>query len=32
MRFNNPDLCDVRVIAAMAGDGRIKVELFVKRQ
>jgi hypothetical protein len=32
MRFNNPDACEVSVIAATKGSGRIKIELFVKRQ
>lgn len=32
LRFTDPDVCDVGVIAAMKGDGTIKVELYSKRQ
>jgi hypothetical protein len=32
LRFTDPDVCDVGVIAALKGDGTIKVELYSKRR
>jgi hypothetical protein len=32
LRFSDPDVCDVSLLAAMKADGTLKVELYAKRR